>query len=238
MRFFHLLSLLAVTSCSPASDLISAIPGDCRQLIFVTTPDWGESHGSLRLFERTRADDRWKIIGRARDVLTGERGLAWGLGLHQVPATALRRKREGDRCAPAGIFRLVSAFGAGPQASTIKLPYRRVTADTEAIDDPRSRFYNQIVARSSVPKPDWKSSEKMALIPDYALGLVVAHNPRNQPGAGSCIFLHLWLGDRRGTAGCTGLRKSDLEEIMAWLDPRQQPILIQLPRAEVPEGFR
>ncbi|MEO7319776.1 MAG: hypothetical protein ABIZ56_12370, partial [Chthoniobacteraceae bacterium] len=90
--------------------------------------------------------------------------------------------------------------------------------------------YNRIVDSTRVPVRDWRSAERMVQIPAYALGIVVAHNPENMPGAGSCIFLHLWLGQRGGSAGCTILREKDLAELGRWLDPTQHPVLIQLPR--------
>ena len=71
----------------------------------------------------------------------------------------------------------------------------------------------------------------MAAIPAYALGIVVEHNPRNIPGAGSCIFIHLWRGAKTGTAGCTILREADLFTLARWLDASRQPVLIQLPDA-------
>lgn len=118
------------------------------------------------------------------------------------------------------------------------MPYRQITPDTEAVDDPGSRFYNRIVQRGAVRQPDWKSSERMHEIPDYELGVIVAHNPRNQPGAGSCIFLHEWRGDRRGTAGCTVLLPPDLRALVRWLDAAKNPLLVQLPEGEVPRAFR
>lgn len=168
--------------------------------------------------------------------MLGEKGLAWGLGLHGVPRGSAPSKQEGDRRAPAGIFRLTSAFGFAPPAGIewIRLPYRQITRDLEAVDDSESRFYNQIVRRTKIRTPDWKSAERMAEIPDYELGVVIAHNPRNVPRAGSCIFIHQWRGERPGTAGCTVLRAPHLLELVHWLDIAKQPLLIQLPRSEMP----
>ncbi len=106
-----------------------------------------------------------------------------------------------------------------------------MTPTLEAIDDPRSRFYNQVVDRAEVPRPDWRSSEKMSTISVYELGLVVFHNTERLPGCGSCIFLHLQSPNNTGTAGCTALRRADLLALLLWLDPARQPVLIQAPRA-------
>jgi D-alanyl-D-alanine dipeptidase len=210
-----------------------------RQLVLVTAAEWDSPRGVLRRYERERGGTRWRQIGATRDVLLGERGMAWGLGLHEVPRDASRRKHEGDRRAPAGVFLLSSAFGrlAASQYDIARFPYRQLVAGTEAVDDPASRFYNHIVQREHVPAPDWKSSERMAEIADYELGVMVAHNPQNIPGAGSCIFIHQWRGERTGTAGCTALRAPHLLKLIRWLDADQHPVLVQLPGRELPAGF-
>src|SRR5687767_11884106 len=155
--------------------------------------------------------------------------MGWGLGLHRMrEGSDGPRKKEGDGKAPPGMFRLTGGFGFGPPAVG-RMPWLTITRTTEAIDDPASRHYNRIVDRQRIERPDWRSSEKMARIPTYALGLTVAHNPRNLPGAGSCIFVHLQEPTRAGTSGCTALRESDLRELLRWLDLARDPVIIQLP---------
>ena len=61
----------------------------------------------------------------------------------------------------------------------------------------------------------------------YRWGIVVGHNPANQPGAGSCIFIHLWRGPGQPTAGCTAMSEENLPRILAWLDPALDPRLVQ-----------
>jgi len=66
----------------------------------------------------------------------------------------------------------------------------------------------------------------------YKWGVVVAHNPPAIPGAGSCIFLHVWKDARSATAGCTAMPEQDLVHLLRWLDPRARPVLVQMPRRE------
>lgn len=230
-------ALVAASGTSPAgaAEIAGVIPADCRQLVLVVAAAWDAPRATLQRYSRTDAAERWRPLGIASPVMLGEHGLAWGRGLHPVPVHPARVKHEGDRCAPAGVFRLTGAFGHG--ALNLRIPYRRVTLGTEAVDDPASRFYNQIVQRSEVARPDWKSSEHMDTIADYELGIIVAHNPGNIPGAGSCIFIHRWKGDRAGTAGCTAVRAPELSELARWLDATRHPVLVQLPRTEIPAGF-
>lgn len=166
--------------------------------------------------------------------LVGEKGLAWGRGLHAIPRLAARVKREGDRCAPAGVFPIVRAFGqlSAREVGPLRLSYQPVDANWEAVDDPASRHYNRIVDRRKIARPDWKSSERLAEGAHYRLAIDIAHNPDHLPGAGSCIFLHGWIGKRTGTAGCTVLRAGDLHELTRWLDASAEPVLVQAPKQE------
>jgi D-alanyl-D-alanine dipeptidase len=113
------------------------------------------------------------------------------------------------------------------------MPYLNLTSSVECVDDARSKFYNRVLDRASV-SPDWNSSEQM-LRPDglYRWGLVVDHNAEPvTAGAGSCIFLHIWLGTGVGTTGCTAMAQEQLEGVLARLDPARRPLLVQLPRPQ------
>jgi D-alanyl-D-alanine dipeptidase len=67
----------------------------------------------------------------------------------------------------------------------------------------------------------------------YRLGIVVEHNtdPR-EPGGGSCIFMHIWKGADTGTSGCTAMTIANIQALLAWLNPDDEPVLVQLPEAE------
>jgi L,D-peptidoglycan transpeptidase YkuD (ErfK/YbiS/YcfS/YnhG family) len=51
-------------------------------------------------------------------------------------------------------------------------------------------------------------------------------------GAGSCVFLHIWKGLGKGTAGCTATTSDTVEETIRWLDVSSHPVLVQLPESE------
>jgi L,D-peptidoglycan transpeptidase YkuD (ErfK/YbiS/YcfS/YnhG family) len=65
----------------------------------------------------------------------------------------------------------------------------------------------------------------------YKLGLVVGYNRDALPGAGSCIFMHIWNGPGHGTAGCTAMEEARLKELVSWLNAEEHPVLIQMPEA-------
>jgi D-alanyl-D-alanine dipeptidase len=161
-------------------------------------------------------------------VEVGRKGMAWGSGLHPEPANL---KKEGDGKSPAGVFSLGTAFGFTP-FQDLKLPYLLIKEGIQAVDDPRSRYYNTIVEAMQTEDIDWKSAEIMTAYPDlYKWGIVVNHNVSPTiPQDGSCIFIHVWQGNGEGTAGCTTMAEKDLCEILTWLDPSKVPLLIQFPR--------
>lgn len=166
--------------------------------------------------------------------MLGKKGLAWGLGLFGGNDSA-PRKMEGDNKVPAGVFRLGPAFGYAPaaEAAWVKLRYVALTGESEGVDDPRSHYYNRLVERSKVARVDWQSSEKMRRNDDlYKWGIFVAHNPKAIPGAGSCIFLHIWRNQTSPTVGCTAMPEREMVALLHWLDPAARPALVQMPRSE------
>jgi D-alanyl-D-alanine dipeptidase len=198
------------------------------------TNNWASTTGILHSFERDGAGAGWKEQGGRGAVVVGKKGLGPGRGLVRVDFAGASAKKEGDNRAPAGIFRLSSAFGYAParSAAWVKLPYLALSKQVEGVDDPNSRYYNKLVDRSKVARIDWRSSEQMRRDDvRYKWGVVVDHNPAAIPGAGSCIFLHIWMSSATFTSGCTAMPESDLVRLLRWLDPARHPILIQMPKA-------
>jgi L,D-peptidoglycan transpeptidase YkuD (ErfK/YbiS/YcfS/YnhG family) len=209
-----------------------------RQLLLVVAAAWDSHTAQLQRFARDAPGGEWQWVGLATPVSLGKSGLAWGRGFHPESSATGQAKQEGDGCAPAGIFAITALFGDAapdsPLARAAKLPYLAATPDLKAIDDPASLHYNRIVDQSSVAQPDWVSCEDM-LRSDarYAVGAVVAHNTEPPlPGAGSCIFLHVWAGEGVPTAGCTAMSLPAMSEIAGWLDGAAMPLLVQLPQDE------
>ncbi len=203
-----------------------------EQAIVVTTKDWNVLQGAAQLFERANKNSAWKPIGKSFSVVVGKNGLGWSDD-ERMKAESEPHKREGDGKAPAGIFRLTSAFGSSAKPSFVKLPFTQLTETVECVDDSNSKQYNLIVDNKNVPS-DWTSSEKMLAVgAQYDLGVFVAHNsnpPEKQKG--SCIFLHIWKSDSTGTAGCTAMKRENIETVLSWLDQKKNPVLIQMPESD------
>ena len=190
-----------------------------RQAIVVLTDNNDTTAGTLQRYER-EAGGAWRAVGGRVAVVVGRTGLANDGAKH-----------EGDGKSPSGVFTLGTAFGFAPSAD-LRVPYRQLRDTTECVDDPASRYYNQIVDRDAVSAVDWKSSEKMRAVDQYRWGMVVNYNTPATPQRGSCIFLHIWGGPSSSTAGCTAMPVEDLETVLRWLDPVANPRLVQYTRAE------
>jgi len=215
-------------------------------MIVVTTPDWAAVEGRLQRYERATSHETWKPVSKPISIVVGKNGLGWGIGVIATDGSNIRAvsdpvKKEGDGKAPAGVFALGTAFGYASQSLRgLKMPYLNLTTSIECVDDVGSKYYNRVVDRSTVA-PDWNSSEHMRSSGEsYRWGIVVGHNgivsegsaAPPMPGAGSCIFLHIWHSAGQGTVGCTAMPQTELETLLTWLDPTRRPLLVQLPTQE------
>lgn len=202
-----------------------SLPKKHKQVILVQTSSASSSHGTLRRFRRTEGG--WQQIGEPVDVRLGAAGLGEGRGLYDFDAGDLEAKKEGDKRLPAGIFALATAFGTVEKPYEGPWPWRSVDARDRWVDDPKSPHYNTWQRVSEDGKAgDWKSAEKLAM---YRLGLVVEHNTKAvKKGAGSAIFLHTFAVGEGATLGCTAMKQAALVDVLGWLDPTAEPVLVQL----------
>ena len=221
----------------------SPIPPQSQQALVVKAETWDSTQATLQRYSKMTEQGRlkeksiWKPVGSPVVVVLGKGGLGWGVGLHNASSDTLGApentepiKQEGDGKSPAGIFKLGTAYGyATRPLSRMKWPYQASSQDLRCVDDAKSSFYNQILPE----KPNmWDSAEVMRRTDVlYTWVLDVEHNKQPAtPGKGSCIFLHVWRGETNPTVGCTAMAQKNLEKVLSWLDPKAQPLLIQLPK--------
>ncbi|MBU0655351.1 MAG: L,D-transpeptidase family protein [Gammaproteobacteria bacterium] len=237
-RLLILLTLL-LTACSPkpeqALDTLN-LPAATSQLLLVTTADWNTSAATLQRMEKSA--NHWQPVGDSIPVRVGRNGLGWGLGLHQDGAGV--QKQEGDGKAPAGIFPLGTAFGYAEQAPAgVQMLYRQAGERDYFVDASDSPDYNHWrsipLTEPNEPKQHWKSFERMRRDDhQYEYGMIVGHNMAGtEPGRGSAIFLHVWLDPATATSGCTAMDKENLLEVLSWLKPSANPVLVQVPADEL-----
>jgi len=241
VRFFLISLMLSSAAAAAEQPELSAVGrktvAGASRLIVVTTDSWKAPDARLSLWQRDNGV--WKRVLGPFAAVVGARGLSWGRGVSQPPAGATRIKKEGDKTAPAGVFRLgrVIGYATGAPAG-MKLPYEQATARMRCVDDSGAAAYNQIVDAPSEGKAPWGSSEKMRrkdhLYERLALidhnGLVSSDKPVN--GGGSCIFLHVWRKAGKPTVGCTALSLEHLDRVLNAIPSLAEVLLVQLPKAE------
>ena len=190
--------------------LLDQAPEKTKQAIVVFVPQKEEYRAELSCFERDK--NHWRQRFPPVPALIGHGGLA-------EPG----EKREGDGKTPQGTYALRFSFG---QETTPpgKMPYRLMRNDDFWIDDPLSPAYNTL-QRGDIGSV---SAERMKLRDGtYDLGLVVEYNMAPIiPGLGSAIFVHIWKNPPEATHGCVALEKANLKRIMAWLNPKKDPVII------------
>ncbi len=230
----HVVSFLLLVAVAAAQSGLPPKLAEADKLIVVTTPDWNTVGGILTRYERTKKRG-WKQVGQHEPVVVGKNGLGSDPRLAKTDPAAFSGpvKHEGDGRSPAGVFAITSTFGFAPSIEDSKF-YQTVTPNTECIDDSSSRYYTRVLDTTDIRDRDWNSSEKMRTVSGYIWGAVVDYNmgADTVPGNGSCIFLHVWSGPGRGTAGCTAMPEAAMRDIMRWLNTRGRTALVQLPEAE------
>ena len=189
--------------------------GRSTQMVLVVTPAWDSTSGTLRRFERATPTGAWRQVGDVEPIVVGRTGRGVGRPARsrcvgRAGEARGRRPLTGWCVRARHRVRIRQSRGH----SWVRLPYVRLRATTECVDDARSAHYNTIVDRDSVQRVDWTSSEKMREIDQYAYGVHVAYNAPPTPLRGSCIFLHVWAGPRSVTAGCTAMTVDALKELI------------------------
>lgn len=223
-------------AASPSAPFVASPLAGAQQLVLVVAADFNDNQARLRRFERT-GNGAWRPLGDDVAVTIGKNGLAWGRGLHGTVLGPGPVKVEGDGRAPAGVFTFSTIFAYQPKDmwAAPKFPVHQVTDQTVCVESINSASYNRIVDENTVATKDWTSPDRM-LRPDglYRYGLMVNHNaPDTKPGAGSCIFFHLWRRPGAPTVGCTAMNQPAMLVILSWIDAAKKPVLVQLPRAEL-----
>jgi len=199
-----------------------------EQLILIVSNDFSTDKALLTRYEQRK--EQYQKVGDTITVNIGRNGLGWGIGQDGfVPKNSEPVKKEGDGKAPAGIFKISKAFGYANSNDT-KMPYIQADKTLICVDDSNSKDYNTLLDLNQSDNP--KSFEWMHRQDNlYKIGLVVEHNKVAKQGAGSCIFFHIRKSEDSPTAGCSAMREEDLTTILQWLDPRKEPIVVQIPQS-------
>jgi L,D-peptidoglycan transpeptidase YkuD (ErfK/YbiS/YcfS/YnhG family) len=226
---FAALFSLAVIPSAHATSVPDSRIGDARQVIVVEAPKWSATEGTLTAFEKRGGT--WQVVQPTVRAQLGYGGLVRG-----------NKRRQGTGKVPTGVFEVLSGFGRKADPGT-SLDYIQVDRNDAWTYNPRvPSTYNvfQTVDRS------WKSyggyvedlwdmgyQYDYVAVLDYNLpkgpittgakGVRRSSNPPDTSRGGG-IFLHVDNGNK--TAGCIAVKKKVMRDLMQWMDPKKDPVIV------------
>ncbi len=174
---------------------------------------------------RLRARNEDLVVGR-----WGARFLGRRFAVSVGRAGFRDAKREGDGASPRGRYRLLRAFWRADRMRAPRFgaprpaasdPRRPIGPRMGWCDDPSRPEYNRLVGlRPSLSAERMRRADRL-----YDLVVETDHNSARAPGEGSAIFVHVWRGPGRRTAGCVAFRRADLLWILRRWRPRSRLVL-------------
>jgi L,D-peptidoglycan transpeptidase YkuD (ErfK/YbiS/YcfS/YnhG family) len=211
--------------------------GDAGQVIVVTAPSWRSTTATLRAYERDGAGGWREVVGA-----TPAR-LGWS-GLYLAG-----ERRQGTGKTPAGTFAIPSAFGRLADPGTA-LPYRQFDRDDAWTYHPQHpRTYNVFqtsragwAGYGTYAEHLWSYGRQYTYVAvmDYNLpagpirtgadGVRRTATPADTK-AGGGIFLHVTNG--KVTAGCIAIPQRQMRDVLRWLDPDRNPVIVVGPESAI-----
>ncbi len=212
----HAAGMLAAMAVAVVSFPAHAQPQSCpapldkaRRLVLVTAKAMNELSAEMRLYERASPAEPWRAASEPEPANLGRGGMAWSHFFRRYAKPGEPLKVEGDKRAPAGIYRIGRSFGILPSS---RPGYLRVTDDTVCVNEPLSPHYNAITSRRLI-EPNTSVENMSHALPMYRRGLVVDYPTDGRARAGSCIFMHVWRSPTSGTAGCVSMPEARVEAL-------------------------
>lgn len=221
-----LAALLLIVPAAAWAQSCPAPLATANKLVLVTADSFSRSTASLQRFTRNSPQSAWVADGAATTALIGRNGMAWGYAFRGMARPGEPIKTEGDKRAPIGFYRIGASFGFTP---SLRQDYLQIRADTVCVDDDASPAYNTITARTRIGTT--VHGENMARVPDYRHGLLVDYPTSRAARGGSCIFIHLWMPNKKGTGGCVALPEPQLVNLQNFAE--SGAVLAILPRQAV-----
>ena len=125
-----------------------------------------------------------------------------------------KKKKEGDNITPMGIFKITSIYYRPDRIKKISTQLKKIkiTKNIGWCDDPKSNFYNK-----EIKLPNKFSHEKFYR-KDNLYDIIAILNYNTKPiikNKGSAIFIHIANNNYKPTAGCVGIKKSNLIKLLS-----------------------
>lgn len=135
-------------------------------------------------------------------------------------------KKEGDGKTPLGEFDLGLIIGTNLNEEIIKkvdMEYIQINDNMYWVDDPKSKYYNQLVDVTKVNK-DWNTAEHLIeYSKQYEYAIEIKSNPHNVPNKGSVILLHCKC--KQYTEGCVSIQRDIMKEIIELVNSNTKIII-------------
>lgn len=176
----------------------------------ITVVSNGGSYGELVMWQKD-GNGNWFEVDRVAARL-GQNGMKYASEVYEM-----------DKCTPTGIYTVTEAFGINGNPGS-GVPYRELDGSEYWVDDVDSEYYNTM--QFGDPNGRWNSAEKLVDFPGYYnYSLVIDYNRWPViPGKSSAIFLHCDMGIY--TYGCVAIPQNNLVNLLTWLDPNSNPVMI------------
>ena len=125
-----------------------------------------------------------------------------------------KKEKEGDNITPRGIFKIICIYYRSDRIKKITTAFKKIKIKKNMgwCDDPRSRFYNK-----EIKLPNKFNYEKFYR-KDNLYDIIVPLNYNTNPilkNKGSAIFIHIANNNYKPTAGCIGIKKSNLIKLLS-----------------------
>ena len=119
------------------------------------------------------------------------------------------KMKEGDKITPKGTYEIVAIYYRSDRIKKISSKFKliKIKKNMGWCDDPKSKKYNQLIKL-----PNMYRHEKLYR-KDNVYDLILALNYNMRPimkNKGSAIFIHIANKNYKSTAGCIGLKKTHL----------------------------
>ena len=198
-------------------NLSGLVPGTVSQVVLTVASGYRNQRATVSGWAR-QLDGGW--------ALTRGPYASWiGVGGFAAPGS----KREGDGHSPTGVFGIPMAFGVKPRPLGTRIPFHQLHPPYEIwVENPRSRYYNELVDIRRVGVRGIGDRESPVT---YPLGAFIAYNSRRVPHLGSAIFFHPSHGSP--TIGCVSIPLAQLHTMITWLAPSAQPMMVMGVAAEL-----
>ena len=230
----YIIILITTIGCNSKIDSRFVLK-DANKLIVVLNEHWDSTSAKIYLLSRVGED--WKFDRRSIEGVIGNKGIGWGIGLHDdlgwEKRFPYRPKKEGDKRTPAGLFSLGGVLGYDSvlPVKCVK-PYQQLHGYMHAVDDTSSIHYNQIVDTNDFSpsfRVHYNSYEDLKFMGEvYQWLFIIDHNPACIRGKGSNIYFHIRRSNGTGTGGCTAVAEKDILYIIEWLN--ESTLILQLPK--------